>query len=258
MLARPSITQDRVPPLEPKLPCKVCPLRPLPDFRRVSAEQLSWIEGRKLGQLHVEPGQPILAQGAKDDRLYTVLEGWAIRHKSLPDGRRQILNILLPGDLLGLQGELMGTTQYDVEALTRVHLCVFRRDTFLALSQADPSLALDIAWLSALSERFSDDILLSVGRRTATERVAMLLVHLYRRAASAGLAENGTIDFPLTQTHIADALGLSPVHINRVLQRLRGQGLIRLAAGRLAIGDLRALRRVAEYWEQPAPNRPLL
>lgn len=216
------------------------------------------MEGRKLGQLHIEPGQPILAHGVKDDRLYTVLEGWAMRHKSLPDGRRQILNILLPGDLLGLQGELMGTAQYDVEALTRVHLCVFRRDTFLALSQADPSLALDVAWLSALSERFSDDILLSVGRRTAMERVAMLLVHLHRRAASAGLSENGTIAFPLTQTHIADALGLSTVHINRVLQGLRRQGLIRLAEGRLAIGDLRALRRAAEYWEQPAPHRPLL
>ncbi|WP_206020896.1 Crp/Fnr family transcriptional regulator [Roseococcus sp. SYP-B2431] len=221
-------------------------------------EQLRWVEGRKLGQLRVEPGQPIVAEGLQDDRLYTVLEGWAIRSKSLPDGRRQILNVLLPGDLLGLQGELMGAAQHGVEAVTRVNLCAFRRDTFLALAQADPSLGLDIAWLSALSERFSDDILLSVGRRTAMERVAMLLVHLHRRAASAGLAENGTIAFPLTQPHIADALGLSTVHINRVLQALRRQGLIRLAEGRLAIGDLRALRRVAAYWEQPAPQRPLL
>lgn len=258
MLGGSSITQDGAVALEPKLPCKACPLRPLPDIKAVSAQQLRWIEGRKLGQLHIEAGQPILANGARDDRLYTLLEGWAIRHKSMPDGRRQILNILLPGDLVGLQGELMGAAQYDVEALTRVQLCVFRRDTFLALSQADPALALDIAWLSALSERFSDDILLSVGRRTALERVAMLLVHLHRRASSAGLSQNGTVPFPLTQIDISDALGLSPVHTNRVLQRLRREGLVRLAAGRLAIGDLRALRRVADYWEQPAPCRPLL
>jgi CRP/FNR family transcriptional regulator len=258
MLKGPSITQDKALALEPKLPCTACQLRKLPDFKRISAEQLRWVEDRKLGQIHFEAGQSILSDGARDDRLFTVLEGWAIRHKSLPDGRRQILNILLPGDLIGLQGELMGSAQYDVEALTPMRLCVFRRDSFLALAQADPALSLDIAWLAALSERFSDDILLSVGRRTAEERVAMLLVHLHRRAASAGLAEAGIIVFPLTQVHIADALGLSTVHVNRVLQRLRRQGLIRLAEGRLSIGNLRALRRVAEYWEQPAPHRPLL
>ncbi len=100
--------------------------------------------------------------------------------------------------------------------------------------------------------------MLTVGRRTAIERVAALLVHLFKRAASAGLVDGDSIPFPLTQLHIADALGLSVVHTNRVLQRLRKGGFIRLEEQRLAIGNLGAMRRVGRYWEQPAPMRPLL
>ena len=147
---------------------------------------------------------------------------------------------------------------HGVEALTAVSLCAFRQNTVLKLFRDHSGMAFDLTWLAAHSERLGDDVLLTVGRRNATERVATLLVHLYKRAESVGLAEAGSIVFPLTQTHIADALGLSPVHVNRVLQGLRRAGLIRLADGRLGIGDLRALRRVAAYWEQPAPYRPLL
>ena len=228
------------------------------DFKPLDGKQLIWIEGQKIGQLVRPAGAIIIEEGATDERLYTLLEGWAFRYKSLPDGRRQILNILLPGDLVGLQAEMMAASPHGVEALSDVSLCAFRHDTLWGLYRDHPRLALDLTWLAAHGERLTDDVLLSVGRRNATERVATLLVHLYKRAASVGLVRDGGIDFPLTQMHVADALGLSAVHTNRVLQWLRRQGLIRLADGRLAIGDLRALRRVAAYWEQPAPLRPLL
>jgi CRP/FNR family transcriptional regulator, anaerobic regulatory protein len=244
--------------LEPKLPCAACKLRARPDFKPVNADQLAWIEAQKIGQVRAEAGDSILEQLATGDRLYTILEGWAFRFKDLPDGRRQILNILLPGDLVGLQGELLAASTHGVEAVTPVLLCAFRRDTVVELYREQPALALDVTWLAALGERLSDDVLLTVGRRNALERVATLLVHLFKRATSAGLGDKSGIPFPLTQQHIADALGLSVVHTNRVLQALRRLGLIRLTEGRLAIGDLRALRRVADYWEQPAPPRPLL
>lgn len=230
----------------------------MPDFRQLDAAQLNWIDSQKIGQLIRPAGALLIEEGATDERLYTLLVGWAFRFKALPDGRRQILNILLPGDLVGLQAELMAASPHGVEALTAVSLCAFRHDTLWGLYRDHPRMAWDLTWLAAHGERLTDDALLTVGRRNATERVAMLLVHLYKRAASVGLARNGVIDFPLAQMHIADTLGLSVVHTNRTLQRLRGMGLIRLAEGRLAIGDLRALRRVAAYWEQPAPLRPLL
>lgn len=241
------------------LPCQACPLRILPDMREFTPEQLAWI-GRQKRAEHVHAaGGTIIAEGATDERVYTLLRGWAFRYKSLPDGRRQILNILLPGDVVGLQAELMSASPHGVEALTEVTLCTFRRDMVWELFRDHPSLALDLTWLAAHGERLTDDVLLSVGRRSATERMAMLLVLLYRRAASSGLKRpDGGVPFPLTQGHIADLLGLSAVHTNRVLQQLRRQGLVSLKEGVLTVGDLRALRRVADYWEQPAPRRPLL
>ncbi len=244
--------------MDPPLPCRQCPLRPLPDFKPVPAGHLDWLNARKIGQLRLDAGVAIIVEGEPDERMYTLLSGWAFRFKTLPDGRRQILNILLPGDLVGLQAELMAIAPHGVEALTEVSLCTFRRNTVWELFRHHPAYALDLTWLAAHGERLADDVMMSIGRRNATERVAALLVHLHKRATSAGLLADGRVPFPLTQNHIADTLGLSPVHVNRVLQRLRHGGLVRLAGGRLAIGDLRALRRVAEYWEQPAPLRPLL
>lgn len=244
--------------MDAPLPCTACPLRPRKVFKPVSAAELSWLQQHKVGQRRREAGESIIEAGAAQERIYTLLAGWAFRYSTLPDGRRQILNFLLPGDLVGLQAELTNASPHGVEALTTVSLCAFRQDTVLRLFRDHANMALDLTWLAAHSERLGDDVLLTVGRRNATERVATLLVHLYKRACSVGLEEGGGIVFPLTQIHVADALGLSSVHVNRVLQRLRRDGLVRLGEGRLAIGDLKALRRVAAYWEQPAPYRPLL
>ncbi|HEY4252781.1 MAG TPA: Crp/Fnr family transcriptional regulator [Roseomonas sp.] len=244
--------------MDPPIPCQACPLRPLPGFKPLPPQELASVAGRKIGQLRLPAGAAILTEGETSDRLFTLLGGWAFRFMTLADGRRQILNVLLPGDLIGLQGELMAATAHGVEALTGVSLCVFARDSLWAFYRDHPSLALDITWLSAHEERIVDEAVLSIGRRTARERIAALLVHIHKRASGAGLARDGGVPFPLTQLHIADALGLSPVHTNRVIQRLRRDGLVTLEAGRLAIGDLSMLQHVAQYWEQPAPQRPLL
>jgi len=244
--------------MEPPLDCLACPLRVLPSFKAVTAAELAAIRSAKIGQRLMTAGATILAEGQATTRLYVLLSGWAFRYKTLEDGRRQILNFLLPGDLLGLQGELLASLPHGVEALTEVNLCAFATDAVPGFFRDLPGIALDITWLAAHEERLVDDAVLSVGRRTAMESVAALLVHLYKRAASSGMPTEGGIPFPVTQSHIADALGLSPVHTNRVLQRLRKGGFIRLEGQRLQIGDLRAMRRVGRYWEQPAPKRPLL
>lgn len=244
--------------MDAPLPCTACPLRRRKVFKPVSSGQLVWLQQRKVGQRRRDAGESIIEAGSASDRIYTLLDGWAFRYSTLPDGRRQILNFLLPGDLVGLQAELTQASPHGVEALTTVSLCAFRHDTVPRLFRDHADMALDLTWLAAHSERLGDEVLLTVGRRNAIERVATLLVHLYKRACSVGLEEDGTIIFPLTQIHLADALGLSTVHVNRVLQRLRRDGLVRLAKGRLGVGDLKALRRVAAYWEQPSPFRPLL
>lgn len=241
----------------PPVDCRLCPLRRLPIFKPAAPGELDFILSHKRGQRIVPEAGTVIAEGESADRIYTVLSGWAFRFKTLPDGRRQILNFLLPGDIVGIQAELPGPSSHGVDALTTLSLCAFARDTVWQVFQTYPALALDLTWLAAHEERLVDDVTLSVGRRSALERMAALLVHLYKRAASVGLEKGKAVQLPLTQAHIADALGLSIVHTNRTLQALRRRGLVRVENGWFSIGDLRALRTLGQYWEQPAPPRPL-
>ena len=149
-----------------------------------------------------------------------MLSGWAFRYKMLDDGRRQILNYALPADMVGLQGALMREMEHSVEALTPLTLCVFPRAKLWELYAKLPSLAFDITWLAAREEQLIDENLVSVGRRTALERIAYLLLHLFVRAQEAGLTKGNSIQFPFTQQHLADTLGMSLVHTNKTLKRL--------------------------------------
>lgn len=185
-----------------------------------------------------------------------MLDGWAFRYKTLADGRRQILNFLLPGDLVGLQSRLFDEAPHGVEALTSVTLCAFARDRTWDIFRQFPSLGFDLTWLCAHEERLVDDGLLSVGRRTAAERVAMLVLLLWARAKQLAMVADGTLGFPLTQAHIADSLGLSAVHVNRTLQVLRKRRLFELTGGMLTRVDEDALLRLSRY-EPPKEARPL-
>src|SRR5213594_3642098 len=161
-----------------KVPYEKCPLRVKPVFRQFTPEELKFVSDFKSGELNAEAGTSLLLQGTNSAHLYTVLSGWAFRYKMLPDGRRQVLNFALPGDFIGLQGSVMDVMQHSVEALTDVVLCIFPREKLWSLFTGQPSLAFDLTWLAALEEQTIDEHLLSLGRRTALERTAYLLLHL--------------------------------------------------------------------------------
>src|SRR6478672_13012444 len=202
------------------VPCEQCPLRRQPALREFSAEELAFVKQFKTDELRVEPGISFLREGASSEQLYTVLSGWAFRYNMLDDGRRQILNYALPADMLGLQGALMNEMEHSVEALTPLVLCVFPRGKLWDLYSRLPSLAFDITWLAAREAQLVDEHLVSLGRRTALERAAYLLLHLFVRAEESGLVKDSTIQFPFTQLHLADTLGMSLVHTNKTLKRL--------------------------------------
>jgi len=241
-------------PVALQYPCERCPLRDRPGFRDFSEDELAFMSRFKRGELVAAAGTLIFEEGTEGAHLYTILSGWGIRHKQLSDGRRQILNFVLPGDFIGLQASLGGAMDHSVEALTDVLLCVFERDRFTELFDVCPSLAFDLTWLSALEHRLLDGNLLSVGRRTAVERVAYLILLLYRRARARGLAEDDRVVFPFTQQHMADALGMSLVHTNKTLARLRDRGVVSWTRNRFRIHDEERLAALAE-WE-PAEERP--
>jgi len=244
------------------VPCRACPLRSMPLFMTHSDEEIGLIESLKKEQVVFRADTAVIHEGQADGPLYTLLAGWAFRYKTLSDGRRQILNFLLAGDFIGVQQKMTEATVHGVQALTDVALCVFRRDALWELHRTAPTLGFGVTWLTAHEEAIVDDTLLSVGRRSAMERIATLLVMLYKRAAAldteGDLVARG-VPFPLTQLHIADALGLSLVHTNKTLRKLEALGLHRIEDGRLRLLDVRALSRLADLYGDGRPSpRPLI
>jgi CRP-like cAMP-binding protein len=238
--------------------CYECALRACGLFKPVTSKELRSISEVLREQVSLPAGAEIIREGNDCPELYTLYSGWAFRYKTLPDGRRQILNFLLPGDLLGLQAAMFDAALHGIEALTDVRLCVLPRHKVWALFGEMPGLSFDVAWLGAREESVVDGNLTSVGRRNAAERVAALIVMLYNRVDALGLVTDETFAFPLTQQHIADALGMSLVHTNKTLARLRRSGMFTRANGSLKLTNPRLLARVAQYFDEEIPLRPLI
>jgi CRP-like cAMP-binding protein len=255
--------------------CIDCPLRTLPLFVPHTTEELALVQFLKRRELTLEAGATLIHEGQADTRLFTLLQGWAYRFKTLSDGRRQILNFLLAGDFIGVQQKMSDAAAHGVVTLTEARLCVFDRDALWALHREQPSMGFNVTWLTAHEESLVDDNLLSIGRRSAEERVATALILLYKRAAAlrpAGGAVPATehgpapladgepgVPFPLTQQHLADALGLSLAHTHKTLRRLEQRGLFKWADGRLQLPDPKALVRLADLYGDGKPSpRPLV
>jgi len=255
----------------PDTKCLDCPLRALPLFLPHSADEQALLQQIKRRELVLQEGETLIHEGESDTRLYTLLRGWGYRFKTLSDGRRQILNFLLAGDFIGVQQKMSDAAAHGVVMLTDARLCVFDRNALWELHRQQPSMGFNITWLTAHEESLVDDNLLSIGRRSAEERVATLLILLYKRAAAVRAVSGDSVDgasigdglpgvlFPLTQQHLADALGLSLAHTNKTLRKLHRRGLYRIEDGRLQLLDPKALARLADLYGDGRPAaRPLI
>lgn len=242
------------------VPCFECPLRPLPLFLDHSAEELELVQSLKRSELRKGAIETLIHEGQTDAPLYTLLAGWAFRYKTLSDGRRQILSFLLPGDFIGVQQKMGDAAAHGVDTLTDAVFCLFQRDALWEIHRRSPSMGFNVTWLTAHEESLVDDTLLSVGRRSAEERIATLLILLFKRAAALQAdAGTGGVPFPLTQQHVADGLGLSLVHTNKTLRKLEKRGLHQVRDGRLFLRDVKALARLADlYGDGRPPRRPLV
>jgi CRP-like cAMP-binding protein len=241
-------------------PCSECRLRTLPLFLEHTSEELGLVQSLKRKSVRFGALETLIHEGQTDAPLYTLLEGWAFRYKTLRDGRRQILSFLLPGDFIGVQQKMGDAAAHGVDTLTTAIFCVFQRDSLWEIHRRSPSMGFNITWLTAHEESLVDDTLLSVGRRSAEERIATLLILLYKRAAAVqGESMLPGVPFPLTQQHIADGLGLSLVHTNKTLRKLERRGLHRIAEGRLIMRDVKALAKLADlFGDGRPPQRPLV
>ena len=238
--------------------CQHCPLRLSPAFKDVPQASIAAIEAMRAGQLSVSAGNDIVLPGEQNANLYTLFSGWAYRYKELEDGRLQILNFLLPGDLVGLQAAMFEPPRHGIVALTDSRLCRFPRGKVWKLFGSIPDLAFDITWLGAREESFVDQNMLSVGRLVAEERVAALVLMLFKRLKALNLTDGMSFEFPLTQQHMADALGLSLAHLNKTVAQLKRKGLFEIDGDRMTLKNPKILQRTAHIYDDEYERRPLI
>lgn len=221
----------------------------LNSYIALSDEERAFLSGLDSGTTRLPARADIVRQGERYGEARVVRDGWAIRHKTLPDGRRQVVNFVLPGDIVGIYCNLFETADHSVTALTPVGLTSFPAGKVVDTFRTFPRLAAALAWSGAREEAMIAERLLSLGRRTALERMAHLIVELLRRLSIVNLAQDGHFTLPVTQEILADALGLSNVHINRTLRRLRESGLIDLNGQRITVKDVQQLAAVGQFDE---------
>ena len=159
---------------------------------------------------------------------------------------------------MGLQVAMTNEMQHTVTALTEARLCVFQRDKVWSVFRNHPELAFSMTWLAAHEEQLLDGHLLNVGQRSAIERAAYLILHLYERAETVGYAGNNALQAPFGQGHFADALGITPVHMNRTLRKLREQELLQWREDSMVILDRPRLEALAAYERVESLPRPLI
>ena len=225
--------------------CAACAVRPLALFRVVPQARVGEIARVRSGVRLVRAGEAIR------DKVFTLYAGWAFSWTAMPDGRRQILDFHLPGDLVEWVED-----GAEVEALTDASFCVLSRDRLYDFMGREPGLALSYAEGLTRDRARLRERLTSLGRRDAVGRVAHLLLELHGRIQRRGGGDARGAPVPLKQAHIADALGLSVEHANRALATLRKDGVATLSKGRLEILDRKALEDIAG-WDGPPMVEPL-
>ncbi|WP_375291156.1 Crp/Fnr family transcriptional regulator [Qipengyuania sp.] len=220
---------------------------------------MPWLETFKTGEVTIDRGGQLIEQGSEGGGLFTVLSGMLMRYQSLDDGRRQIVNFMFPGDLIGLQGAFDGVASHSVEALLPSRLCTFDPGKFFDLIAARPALGYDITWLAAKEERALEAHLVALGRRSAKERVAYLAIWLLRRAvATCTAVGRHRLEVAITQAQISDMLGLSLVHTNRTIKALEREQLVIWKPNGIEIPDLDAAARYAQISDEVDRPRPYI
>lgn len=189
----------------------------------------------------------IAREGENPTVIRLLISGWACRYKDLPDGRRQIVGFFLPGDFCDLNVYILSQLDHSIGALTQVRYFEIPPVRFQEIVDMRPRLLRALLWHEMVSSGIQREWLLSIGQRSPLERLAHLFVELYERLRAVGLTNGPSFEFPITQHHLAEANGLSLVHVNRTLQEMRRGGLIELAERQLRIMDIDHLKKIAMF-----------
>lgn len=201
-----------------------------------------------VGEVRDYPADKTIIRAGEELSTSTLLlDGLICRYKDLRDGQRQITELHVAGDFVDLHSFTLKRLDHNIMTLTPARVALVPHEKLQAITEQFPHLTRLYWFMTNLDAAIHREWELSLGRRSALSRVAHLFCELNVRLGIVGLAENGTYGLPLTQTDLAECLGLTPVHVNRTLKVLRGRGLVEFRGKQVVIQDIEGLKRVAEF-----------
>lgn len=221
--------------------------RKLRAFVTLSEQDLAQLAALHARRRRFPPGRDMIHQGQLNQTAYILVEGWVCSYKLLPNGSRQILDFKIPGDFLGLRSVMLRTSDHNEEPITEVEASEIRQEELIDAFLNTPRLATAVLWAASRDNAMLVEHLVSIGRRNAAERTAHFLLEMAARLKLVGLGSVNGYSCPLSQYLLADALGLSAVHVNRVLRELREAGLVTFQNGQVTFDDFDGLVAFADF-----------
>ena len=232
-------------------------IRRLQGFVHLSEADKAALEQVSSNRRFVEPRIDLIREGEVPEEAFLVLEGFACRYKLRQTGARQIMSYLLPGDLCDVDVSYLGRMDHAVGTLSACVVARIPREALADLIERHPTIARALRLAKLAEEATAREWIVSLGTRSAMERLTHLFCELLARLEAVGLAGEGCCALPITQIDLSDTLGLSNVHVNRVLQELRRQNLVELRGKSLKLRDLPRVQDIAEFspaYLQPSPE----
>lgn len=220
-----------------------------------SESDLKDFEGIIDGERITKKRQELVVAGDPYRNLCFVRSGHAIRYKLLRNGKRQILNVILPGDVVGFPVSFFGRSMYSIVAVSDLTYDICSLDSYVRLCHEQPRFGLALSWLAANEAAIYAEHIVDLGRRTPVERLAHFLLEIHARLLGVGRAQATSFELPFSQEVMADVLGLSVPHLNRVMQQLRADLLITSRSRSVELTDMAALQTLAQY--QPFDLAPI-
>lgn len=241
------IPADLIPIEHNPTDCVDCSVRRLALFQGVKESDLSWTKKYRAHQFTVQAHKEIYHESKISLYMFTLYHGWVAMYKTLDSGKRQILRIALPGDLLGFHPDLSAPMTHSAYCLTESVLCAFPCKDMPELLRRNLSVTKRLTELNARDMDICQSRLLTIGQQTAIERIAFFCAELFYRMKAIYNTNTLVIQFPLSQEEIGDATGLTKIHVNRTLKALREMGIMQISGKSLQVLDVDALRNLGNF-----------
>jgi CRP-like cAMP-binding protein len=221
--------------------------RKLSSFIDLAPEEVARLDALSRSVRRYGAGKNLIKEGDRPEFVFLLVDGWAYRYKVLPDGRRQILAYLIPGDLCDIHIFILKEMDHSIGLLSNAQVAAIPKQAMLDLIHEHPRIGEALFWSTLVDEGVLREWLVNLGQRDAFQRIAHLFCEMWLRMCQVGLTEGGEFSLPLTQEQLGDTMGLTSVHVNRVLQRMRAEGLISLSSKNLVIHDIDRLKQIAQF-----------